>query len=245
MLLFLAGCVRHVESGLAPEVVAAIAAGDAAWARRDEPGQLEAAVAAWQSGLGVPPREPELLWRLSRAAWSVGVVDPGIGGPFEQGRDLGWRCLLGFDGFSSTLELGAYRVEPAAVKTLPDAAAPCVAWLLVNGVAQYERRGHGAALLLEPLRTLLPVVEAHPEVAPGFLPWVQARLGEAQDPPFSDSDLRALYERAVAEAPDVALFRRDYAATFPDARAHAWEGWNPPTTGGWARENAAWTPEGR
>lgn len=238
VLVWLAACAHRVESGLDPEVAAAIEQGDAAWARRAEPGQRDAAVAAWQGALPSAPREPELLWRISRAEWARGVLEPDSTEPFESGLDLGWRCLMGFAGFSSTLELGGYRVEPRAVDTLPAEAAGCVAWVIVNGVALEERRGAGAALVLEPLRTLVPVLRAHPETAPGFGPWAEARLGLADAPPLADTAARALFREAIAAAPGVALFRRDYTAVFPDARDVAWAGWVPDAS--WAAENAAW-----
>lgn len=249
MVLFLLACA--LRSGAGPETAEAraLAEAEARWAARAQPGELEAAVELWRGVIGADPDDPVALARLARAEWTLGQRDPaGARGRFEAAQEYGWRCLAAWPGFAAAISADAYRITAVGAAELPAAAAPCLLWTAIAGLSLATERGPGAALELEDVAVLLGRVDALaaeplPEgLDPGFREWARARLAVARAAPEpAPVAARAEFAAAIAAAPGVGIFRRDYARAFPDARELAFAGFPPAGPDPWAVENAVWT----
>ncbi|MFN7143480.1 MAG: hypothetical protein ACK4YP_06885 [Myxococcota bacterium] len=242
MLGLLMSCALRATGTGADERARALDEADALWAARATPGTLDTAMDRWLARLAEDPEDPVVLARLSRGEWTRGQIDPAGAVPhFETGQDYGWRCLLGWPAFAVTIDAVGYSVTPEAVSALPPEAATCLLWTAANGLSLVAARGPGAALELDGVRVLLDRLGqlAAAEDDPGFRAWAEAQLlvlTAAPGPPPAEA--RGRFTAAIAAAPDVGLFRRDYAAAFPDAANLAWAGFSP--GGAWGLENAVW-----
>lgn len=198
----------------------------------------------WRGVLAAEPEHPVALARLARAEWTLGELRPAAAtAHHEAGEDYGWSCLAAWPGFSAALTAERWRVTEEAVAALPPEASDCLLWTAINAIAAVEARGPGAALALDDVRLLLARAAAVGEGAdPGFLVWARAQAEVLAAAPNAPPEAaRAGFEAAIAAAPAVGRFRRDYAAAYPKSVAAAYEGF-PPRAGAdpWARENAAW-----
>lgn len=239
MLLWWLGACALRASVAPSERDRALAEADARWEARAEPGNLDAAMDILLGGLALAPDDPALLARLARGEWTRGQLEPGLV-HLEIGQEYGYRCLLGWSSFAARLDVGGYVVTPEAALELPADAGPCLLWTIANGLGQVDRRGPGAALELDAIEVLLGrLAEIDVEGPPGFQPWARAKLGLLRDGPDT-KDVRRLLSAAIAEAPDVLLFRAELAAALPDARNVTLDGFAPASPDPWALENAAW-----
>lgn len=239
VLVSLAGCAPKVL--VTPETarLRALAAADARWANRAQPGELDALNELWLGMLGQDADDAVVLARLARLEWTRAWLDADRR-HFENAGDFGYRCLLTWPNFAAASELDGYRITARTAAALPAEAAPCLTWTVVGGLSLVEARGPGAALELEAVRLLLDrlTVIGAPE-DPGFLPWAQAMVLVLEAAPASPpATARGRFAAAIEAAPGVLLFRRTFATYFPDAANVAMDGYVPADA--WALENAAW-----
>ncbi|MDP2305351.1 MAG: hypothetical protein Q8P18_04925 [Pseudomonadota bacterium] len=238
LLLWLGSCALRATVGPS-ERDRALAEADARWEARAEPGNLDAAMDLWLGSLSLAPDDPELLARLARGEWTRGQLEPGQA-HLENGQEYGYRCLLGWPAFAARLDVSGYELTPEAAAELPAEAGACLLWTIMNGLGQVERRGPGAALELDALAALLDRLgEVGGDAELGFRSWAQAKLLLLRGAPDTQ-EVRRLLGAAIAESPDVLLFRVELAVALPDARNQALDGFAPPAPDAWALENAAW-----
>lgn len=242
LLGMLLSCALRATGTGADDRARALEEADALWATRATAGTLDAAMDRWLTRLAEDPADPVVLARLARGEWTRGQLDAAGAVPhFETGQDYGWRCLLGWPAFAVTIDAVGYHVTPEAVSALPAEAATCLLWTAANSLSLVAARGPGAALELDAVRVLLDRLGAlaAPEEDPGFRAWADAQLLVlAAAPEPAPAEARGRFTAAIAAAPDVGLFRRDYAAAFPDAANLAWAGFSPAPA--WGLENAVW-----
>lgn len=208
-LLFLLGCLaRRVDEVAVDPVAAAVAAGDARWARREEPGQLDAAISAWQEGLGHDPTAAVLHGRLARAEWTRGVIADDAAqaaAHFEAGRQVGLGCLVLRPEVEAQVAQDGWRVTPAAAALVPPADLGCLAWAAVNAVELVRARGPGAAVLLGEIRAVVDrAVALAPDGEGGMVAYAGA-LVRLLDPLASSAERTAadaFLDRALAVGPD-------------------------------------------
>lgn len=229
LLLGLAGCwLRPPTPVPVDPLVAPLAEADALWARRGEPGGLDAALRAYEALLAVAPERPVVHERLARASFeqSRHAVDPAAAqAALEVARVRATACLDTFPSFHAALQPLTAEVRTATLRELPPAAAPCLAWYGVSALRLVELRGPGAALGVEAARPFVEQAWAlEPDGAGGLVAWGAAMLVVLDaDPTHADSRAAALptarlrLEAAAAAHPEEPLLREALHTWFPTA----------------------------
>lgn len=239
MLLFLLGsCALRTTIG-ETERDRALTEADALWAKRAEPGKLDAAMDMLLGQLSLAPTDAGVLARLARGEWTRAQLEPGLL-HLEIGQDYGYRCLLGWSGFAARVDVNGYEITKDAVAELPADASACLLWTIANGLGQVDVRGPGSALELDSVAVLIGrLKQLDSKDTPGFPAWAEAKLQLLRGEPDTQ-EVRRLLGVAIAEQPGVLLFRTELAEALPDARNVALDGFTPASPDPWALENAAW-----
>jgi hypothetical protein len=242
LLVLLAACGMRATTG-PTDADRALAAADAAWAARSEPGKLDTAMEAWLAQLALLPEDPQVLARLAQGEWTRGQLAGAADAVahFETGEDYGYRCLLTWPGVASHFDAQGYRVTSEAAASIPDAAAGCLLWTAVNALSVVDARGAGGALGLEAAGALVDrLADFGLDGHEGMGPWLAAKRRLLTPSVAADvrQEARALLHRAVDEAPGQLFFRAELVAAFPDEGNRALDGFVHPTPDPWALENA-------
>ncbi len=161
LLLALAGCPGGPAAPAAASneaVQAMVAEGDAAWARRGEPAELVAALAAWRRAAAARPGQPELQLRLARGegfrALAADLPSEALAAHDASSRAAERALAALAPRFTEALRDGRPVAEAAALVEVPGAEP--LYWLAVGrlGVAQ----GTGPAAVLAVKDLALPLL---------------------------------------------------------------------------------------
>lgn len=210
---------------------AALRAADARWEARATEGTVDGAERAYTALLAERPTSPDVLWRLSRVAWSRSWIDAGNAETWhEVGREYALRCLLEDPGVRDAVAAHGDRLDAALVEAA-EVPPECAALGAAHLVALARLRGPGAALDLEDVQALLAAPDPAGAVELALAEWAEGAVPGA-DPDRSRAHLRRAAERAAG----LPWFRAEAVRTWPDL-AEALP--TAPPDPAWALETAA------
>ena len=117
-----------------------MADGDAAWAKRDDKAQTEAAIAAWEKEIGANPANAAAFTKLSRAHYFYVTAHVGLDGTadkdarkalYQKGVDYGEKALLLVDpNFGKAMAAGGDFIEE--ISKISKAGIASAYWYCTN-----------------------------------------------------------------------------------------------------------------
>ncbi len=211
--LLLGGCPAHTTRS--PDAFeASLVAADEVWSARATAGGVDAAERAYTALLGARPESPEVLWRLSRAAWSRALIDPENALTWhEVGREYAMRCVMTDPGVAAAVAKRGDRLDNAM---LANAVLPteCLVFGGAHVVALVEARGAGARLDLEDADSLLGMAVPETNTEPAPREWAVGRMFTLSG--LTPDAARAHLLVATTLAPGVRFYRDAALQSFPD-----------------------------
>lgn len=213
LALLLGGCPAHAPRA-ADSFGASLSAADEVWSARAASGGVDAAESAYAALFGMRPESAELLWRLSRAAWSRALIDPDNAQTWhEVGREYAMRCVMTDPGVAATVAKRGDRLDNAmlASATLP---SECLVFAGAHVVALVEARGAGARLDLEDSEPLLAMAAPDTTAEPAAREWAAGRWLTLSG--VTPDAARAHLLAAATLAPGVRFYRDAALQSFPD-----------------------------
>jgi tetratricopeptide (TPR) repeat protein len=137
--------------GDAAEAPTLVAAGDAAWANRDDEAQVRAAIESWERAVALDPSDHATWTRIARGYYFLGdghlrfTDEAALRGNYERGVQAGERALAALSPeFAERVRAGE-RIEEV-VGILPATAVPALYWRATNLGRWAQQEGFATVL---------------------------------------------------------------------------------------------------
>lgn len=166
-LLGAGGCWRARVDLDADSIESRLRAGDAAYALRTDPLELDRAIALYLDAQGLDALDTRPMARLARAHYTRAVGYPGRNDDdFALAREFAVACLMRDPAVVGRLASEGGRLSPDVVSAVGVGAADCLTWGALGWVGWLEHRGVAGAAIDR--STVVAMGQRAVQVAPAY-----------------------------------------------------------------------------